>query len=77
MALITYIKEFLYILSGMTALFACAAGVIFLALAPFGLAIYISDVLGYHHALGMLATASVFCFYWVTARHFNWVEGIK
>lgn len=77
MALIKYIKEFLYLLSGMTALFACVVGAITLMLAPFGLAIYISDVLGYHHALGMLATTVVFCFYWVTARHFNWVEGIK
>ena len=77
MAVITYIKEFLYLFSGMTALFACAAGVVFLVLSPFGLAIYISDVLGYHDALGMLAAITLFCFYWVIARHFNWVEGIK
>jgi hypothetical protein len=77
MALVAYIKEFLYLLSGMTALFACVVGGLMLMFVPFGLAIYISDVLGYHHALGMLATVTVFCFYWVTARHFNWIEGIK
>ena len=77
MALVTYIKEFFYILSGMTALLACVSGVIFLALAPFGAAIYITDVKGYPFALGMIATISIFCFYWITARHFNWVEGIK
>ena len=77
MAVITYIKEFLYLFSGMTALLACVAGVIFLALSPFGLAIYISDVLGYHDALGMLAAIMLYCFYWVIARSFNWIEGIK
>jgi len=77
MAIITYIKEFLYIFSGITALFACAAGAILLVLAPFGLAIYISDVLGYHQVLGFLAIITTFCFYWVTARHFNWIQGIK
>ena len=77
MAIITYIKEFLYLLSGVTALFACVTGVILLVFAPFGLAIYITDVLGYHNALGFLLTITMFCFYWVTARHFNWIEEIK
>jgi len=77
MALIKYIKEFLYLFSGITALFACASAAVLLVLAPFGLAIYISDVLGYHQALGMLSAITTFCFYWVTARHFNWIEGIK
>ena len=72
-----YIKEFAYIISGMTALFAVVMGCITLVLAPFGLAIYISDVLGYHSALGLCATVMTFCFYWVVARHFNWVEGIR
>ena len=72
-----YIKEFAYIVSGITVLFACAFGAIALMLAPFGLAIYISDVLGCHSALGMCATIMTFCFYWVIARHFNWVEGVK
>ena len=74
---VKYIKEFAYIVSGMTALFACAIGSITLVLAPFGLAIYISDVLGYHSALGLCATVMTFCFYWVVARHMKWVEGIK
>lgn len=77
MALIKYIKEFLYLFSGLTALFACVVGFIALMLAPFGLAIYISDVLGYHDIIGMTSAVVVFCFYWVVARHFNWVEGIK
>ena len=74
---VKYIKEFAYIFCGMTALFACAFGAIALLLAPFGLAIYISDVLGYHSVLGMCACITTFCFYWVTARHFKWVEGVK
>lgn len=77
MKTIEYIKEFFYIFSGMTALFACAAGVVFLVLSPFGLAIYISDVSGYHDALGMLAAIMLYCFYWVLARHMKWIEGIK
>ena len=77
MAIVDYVKEFLYLFSGMTALFACVIGFIALMLAPFGLAIYISDVLGFHSAIGMLATISTYCVYWIVARHFNWVEGIK
>ena len=77
MKTIEYIKEFFYIFTGLTALFACAAGVVFLVLSPFGLAIYISDVLGYHQSLGMIAAIMLFCFYWVVARHMKWVEGIK
>ena len=53
--IVKYIKEFFYLFSGMTALFACAAAFIFLILSPFGLAIYISDVLGYHSVLGWCA----------------------
>ena len=74
---VKYIKEFAYIISGMTALFAVVMGCITLVLAPFGLAIYISDVLGYHNALGLCATVMTFCVYWVIARHFNWIKGIK
>ena len=74
---VEYIKEFAYIVSGMTALFACVIGSITLLLAPFGLAIYISDVLGYHSALGLCATVMTFCAYWVIARHMKWVEGVK
>ena len=74
---VKYIKEFAYIISGMTALFAVVMGCITLVIAPFGLAIYISDVLGYHIAFGLCATVMTFCFYWIVARHFNWVEGIK
>ena len=77
MALITYIKEFFYLITGATALFACIAGAVLLVLTPFGAAIYISDVLGYHQVIGWIATITIFCFYWVTARHFNWIEGIK
>ena len=77
MSILKYIKEFFYIFSGITALFACAFGAIALLLAPFGLAIYISDVLGYQSILGMCACIMMFCAYWVIARHFNWVEGIK
>ena len=77
MAVINYIKEFLYLFSGMTALFACVIGFIILMLAPFGLAIYLGDVLGYHNVIAMGATVLTYCVYWVIARHFNWVEGIK
>ena len=77
MAIIKYTKEFLYIFSGITALFACAGGFLLLMLAPFGLAIYISDVLGYHSAIGMTTVIMTYCLYWIAARHFNLVEGIK
>ena len=74
---VKYIKEFVYIFSGITALFACAFGAIALLLAPFGLAIYLGDVLGFHNIFAMGSVVIIYCFYWVTARHFNWIEGIK
>tara|TARA_B100001287_G_scaffold258830_1_gene245517 strand:+ start:1431 stop:1664 length:234 start_codon:yes stop_codon:yes gene_type:complete len=77
MSTVKYIKEFAYIVSGITALFACACGGITLLLAPFGLAIYISDVLGYHDVVGFVVIIMTYCFYWVTARHFNWIEGVR
>ena len=60
----------------MTALFACAIGFIALMLAPFGLAIYLGDFLGYSNPVAMGSVVIIYCFYWVTARYFNWVEGI-
>ena len=76
MALVNYVKEFLYLFSGMTALFACAIGFIALMLAPFGLAIYLGDVLGFHNIIAMGATVLTYCVYWVIARSFNLIEGI-
>ena len=76
MGLIKYAKEFFYMFSGITALFACAAGFILIMLAPFGLAIYLGDVLGFHDVIAMGATISVYCIYWVTARHLDLIEGI-
>lgn len=74
---VKYTKEFLYLFSGMTALFACIIGFITLMLAPFGLAIYLGDVLGFHDVITMGATVLTYYVYWVIARHFNWIEGIK
>ena len=76
MAIIKYIKEFLYLFSGMTALFACTIGIIFVSLAPFGLCIYLGDVLGFHGIIAMGATVSVYAFYYIMARHFKLVEEI-
>jgi hypothetical protein len=63
-------------MSGMTALFACAIGITFAALAPFGLCIYLGDMLGYHGFIAMGATVSVYAFYYIIARYFNLIEGI-
>ena len=76
MAIINHIKEFAYLFSGMTALFACAIGFITVMFAPFGLAIYLGDVLGFHDLIAMGATILTYCVYWVIARKFNWIEGI-
>jgi len=76
MALTKYIKEFFYLLSGMTALFAYVIVIIVAALAPFGLCIYLGDILGYHGVIAMGATVSVYAFYYIIARHFKLLEGI-
>ena len=76
MGLIKYTKEFLYLFSGMTALFACTIVIIVVSLAPFGLCIYLGDVLGFHGIIAMGATVSVYAFYYIMARHFKLVEEI-
>ena len=74
--IIRFTKEFVYLFAGMTALFACATGIIFATLAPFGLCIYLGDVLGFHDIIAIGATISVYFLYYVTARYFNLIEGI-
>ena len=76
MKTIKYIKEFFTLVSGMFALFACAIAGIFVCLAPFGLAIYLGDVLGYNMIIAMGSVVMIYCFYYVIARHFNFIEGI-
>tara|TARA_B100000963_G_C22623273_1_gene671067 strand:+ start:2510 stop:2737 length:228 start_codon:yes stop_codon:yes gene_type:complete len=74
--LIKYIKEFIYLFAGITALFSCVTGIIILFFTPIGLTIYLGDVLGLHDIIAMGATISVYCMYYVTARHFNLIKGI-
>jgi len=71
LALTRYAKEFIYLFSGMTALFACAITIVVISLAPFGLCIYLGDILGYHGVIAMGATVSVYAFYYIIARCFN------
>ena len=73
---VKYIKEFLFLFSGMCALFACAFAGIFVCLAPFGLAIYLGDVLGYNMVIAMGSAVMIYCFYYIVARHLKLIEGI-
>ena len=76
MDIIKYIKEFLYIFSGMTALFACAIAFIIIMFAPFGLLYYFIDILNYHGSIAIGVTIMVYCSYYIIARRFDWVKGI-
>ena len=76
MGLIKYTKEFLYLFSGMTALFACAITFIIIMFAPFGLLYYFIDILNYHESIAIGVTIMVYCSYYVIARHFKLVEEI-
>ena len=76
MALTKYTKEFIYLFSGMTALFACAIAFMIIMFAPFGLLYYFMDILNFHGSIAIGATIMTYFSYYVIARHFKLLEGI-
>ena len=71
-----YIKEFLLLLTGLTVLFAAAVIALILFFAPWGLGIYLRDVLGYSMPIVFGVIISCFMFYYCVARHFDLIDEV-
>ena len=74
MVVLKYIKEFLYMFSAITVLFAAAMLVIVLFFAPWGLGIYMSDVMGYSIPVAFGVIMSCYVILYCFARHFGLIE---
>ena len=76
MVILKYVKEFLSIFSALTVLFAAAMLVIVLFFAPWGLGIYMSDVMGYSLPIVFGVIMSCYVVYYCLARHFGLIEEV-
>ena len=74
MVVLKYVKEFLYMFSAITVLFAAAMLVIALFFAPWGLGIYMSDVMGYSIPVVFGVIMSCYVILYCLARHFGLIE---
>ena len=74
MVVLKYVKEFLSIFSAITVLFAAAMLVIALFFAPWGLGIYMSDVMGYSIPVAFGVIMSCYVILYCLARHFGLIE---
>ena len=74
MVVLKYVKEFLFIFSAITVLFAAAMLVIALFFAPWGLGIYMSDVMGYSIPVAFGVIMSCYVILYCLARHFGLIE---
>jgi len=63
MAVMKYLKEFAYGVSAICVLLAAASAVIVIFLAPFGLMIYLGDVLGYHDVIAFASVLMCYAIY--------------
>ena len=74
MVMLKYVKEFLYMFSAVTVLFAVVIGVMILLFAPWGLGIYMSDVKGYDMPIVFGVIISYYIVLYCFARHFGLIE---
>lgn len=74
MAIITYIKEFYYGVAAICALFTVSVMALLVFFAPFGLMIYLGDVLGTHDVTAFGALIACYSFYYVIARHYDLID---
>ena len=69
-----YLKEFYYGVSAICVLFAASVLGLSVFFAPFGLMIYLGDVLGYHDVIAFSALLVCYSFYYVVARHYKFID---
>ena len=71
MAIMKYLGEFFYGVSAVCVLFAAVTAGLLAFFLPFGVAIYLCDVLGYNNFIGFACIFILFAMYYISARHFN------
>lgn len=76
MDVLKYIKEFLFLISGLTVLFAAAVIALVLFFVPWGLGIYLGDVVGYSMPVVYVVIISCYMFYYCVARHFDLIDEV-
>ena len=76
MDVLKYIKEFLFLISGLTVLFAAVVIALVLFFVPWGLGIYLGDVVGYSMPVVCVVIISCYMFYYCVARHFDLIDGV-
>lgn len=76
MIVLKYIKEFLYLFSGITVLFAMAVLALFIFFVPWGVGVYIYDVMGYSVYLAFGVIISFYLVYYCVGRHFGFIEEV-
>ena len=69
-----YLKEFYYGVAAICALFAVSALALLVFFAPFGLMIYLGDVLGAHDVTAFGALIACYSVYYVVARHYEVID---
>ena len=74
MVILKYIKEFLYMFSAITVLFAAVMLAIVLFFVPWGLGIYMSDVLGYSMPIVFVVVMICYIVLYCLVRHFGLIE---
>jgi hypothetical protein len=71
MVLKKYLGEFFYGVAAVSVLFSAATAALIVAFAPFGLMVYLGDVLKLHSAIAFGSVVISYAFYYSVARHFN------
>jgi len=69
-----YLKEFYYGVAAICVLLAASVLGLLVFFAPFGLMIYLGDVLGAHDVTAFGALIACYSFYYVVARHYNLID---
>jgi len=69
-----YLKEFYYGVAAICALFAVSALALLVFFAPFGLMIYLGDVLGVHDVIAFGSAVVCYSVYYVVARHYDLID---
>lgn len=66
-----YLGEFFYGVAAISVLFSASVAAFIVAFAPFGLMIYLGDVLKVHNAIAFGSVVISYALYYSIARHFN------
>lgn len=74
MVIIKYLGEFFYGISAVCVLFAAVTAGLLVFFFPFGVGIYLGDVLKYGNLIAFSSVITIYSIYYVIARHFNLID---